>query len=148
MELWSPRLQRFYEDWEAWRRGRPFPSRKDFDAVPLLYMQGHVTVVDVFYNPTRFFFRLHARASAEHLGIDLTGKFLESVREGHLRARMQQTLLTTLRKRAPHAVSYFGRPAEDFRTGDLEVLSLPFSSDGQTIDMIAYGTHFDLHKEP
>jgi hypothetical protein len=148
MELRSPRLQRLHADWNAWRRGRAFPSRADFDARAVPYMQGHLTVIDVLHNPTRFFYRIHAAASAAHAGFDLTGKLLDSLPDENLRGRIKQTLFSALKKRAPHLVSYYGRPATELKTGDLEVLALPFSSDGQTIDMIVYGTHFDLHHAP
>jgi hypothetical protein len=148
MELRSPHLQRLYRDWQSWRGTRQFPSRADLDPAALHYVLGNLTVVDVFYNPTRFFYRAHATSSAERAGFDLTGKFLDALPDETLRATIRDNLLPVLKKRAPHLVSYYGRPVSGLMTGDLEVLVLPFSSNGQTIDMIAYGTHFDLDTAP
>ena len=147
MELRSPHLQRLYRDWHAWRGARPFPSRADVDPLALPYMTGNLTLVDVFYNPQRFFYRLHASTSAERIGFDLTGKFLDSLPDQNLRGTVKGTLLSVLKSRAPHLVSHYNRSVAGDVTGDLEVLVLPFSTDGHAIDMIAYGTHFDVHKD-
>jgi hypothetical protein len=146
MDLRSPKLQRLYEDWHAWRGKRAFPTRADLERADTAYLNGEITIVDVFYNPTRFFYRKHAPESADRAGYDLTGKFLEAMPNEKLRASIRDSLQGALRKRSPHLVSYYNRPVAGLRTGDLEVLVLPFSSDGQTIDMLAYGTHFDLEQ--
>jgi hypothetical protein len=145
VDLRSPVLQRLYRDWDAWRGARPFPSRADIDPLALRYILGNFTVTDVFYDPLRFYFRVHATASAERIGFDLTGKFLHELPDEGVRRIMHGSLLTTLEKRAPHRV-FHERTVATKVTGDLEVLVLPFSSDGQVIDMLAYGTHFDMPK--
>lgn len=145
--LRSPSLQRLYEDWSAWRGKRALPSSADLKPASLPYMHGNLTVIQVSYNPTRFFYRLHAPTSAERAGFDLTGKFLDMLPHEGLRETIKESLRGALSKRAPHLVSYYGRPVAGLKMGDLEVLVLPFSSDGQTIDVIAYGTHFDLQKD-
>ncbi len=146
MELKSSELQQLFREWESSRGTRLFPSGADIEPLSMRYILEDLTVVDVFYDPLRFFYRIHASASAERIGFDLTGKFLDDLPDANLRATMQGTLLTVLQKRAPHLISYSNRPVAGAVTGDLEVLALPFSSDGQTIDMIAYGTHFNVHK--
>jgi hypothetical protein len=147
MDLRSPNLQRLYRDWHAWRGARLLPSPADLDPASLPYIQGNLTIVKIFHNPQRFYYRIHATTSVERIGFDLTGKFLESLPDENLRRSIMETLLTVLKKRAPHLVCYYDRPVAGLRTGDLEVLGLPFSSNGQTIDVIAYGTHFDLQQD-
>jgi hypothetical protein len=71
---------------------------------------------------------------------------LDSLPNEHLRGTIKGSLNQVLKKRAPHLVCHYNREVEGLMTGDLEVLVLPFSSNGQTIDMIAYGTHFDLQE--
>jgi hypothetical protein len=145
--LRSPSLQRLYEDWSAWRGKRAFPSPADLESASLPYMQGSLSVIKVSYSPTRFFYRMHAPTSAERSGFDLTGKFLDVLPHEGLRRTIKESLLAVLSKRAPHLLSYYDRPVAGLKTGDLEVLALPFSSDGQTIDLIVYGTHFDLQTD-
>ena len=70
---------------------------------------------------------------------------MDALPDENLRGTIQGTLLTVLKTRTPYLVSYDGHVA-GIMTGDLEVLVLPFSSDGQAIDLIAYGTHFDIRK--
>jgi hypothetical protein len=144
MDLRSPGLRRLYSDWHAWRGSRAFPTPADLKPGALPYMQDNLTVIQVFHNPTRFFYRSHASSSAARAGINLTGKFLDALPNEALRATIKDSLLTALNKRAPHLVCYYDRPVTGLTIGNLEVLVLPFSSNGHTIDVIAYGTDFDI----
>jgi hypothetical protein len=144
MDMRSPGLERLYRDWHAWRGSRAFPAPADLKPASLPYVADNLTVIQVFHNPTRFFYRSHADSSAERAGFDLTGKFLDALPNEALRATIKSSLMTALSKRAPHLVCYYDRPVSGLGIGNLEVLVLPFSSNGHTIDVIAYGTDFDI----
>ncbi len=140
MQLNTPALRQLYEDWNCWRGERKFPAREDLDPLQLKYMLGNLWVFAVSYNPLRFLVRIHASARAERMGFDLTGKSLDELPDDEYREYMRANLIEVLKRRAPY--SEIVDPANLVKAfGRVEVLVLPFSSDGQTIDMLAAGTH-------
>jgi hypothetical protein len=143
MQLSTPALQQLYSDWTRWRGERKFPARGDLDPTQLKYTLGNLWVFDVFYNPLRFNVRIHASARAERMGFDLTGKSLDALPDAKYRELIRAHLIEVLKARAP--VSKVVEPttlAKSF--GRVEVLVLPFSSDGQTIDFLAAGSYLLL----
>lgn len=140
MQLTSPHLRQLYDDWTRWRGTRPFPKRDDLDPLGLKYILDNLSVVDVSYNPLRFHFRVHASARVEQFGFDLTGKNLDLLPDDEYRQLMRLHLTEALKRRAPVTVTVEGVKTAQF-FGRLEVLILPFSSNGQTIDLLAVGTH-------
>lgn len=145
MDLKSPSLQRLYSDWERWRGTRAFPSRTDFDPLDLRYVLGSISLTDVRYHPVRFHYRIHASASSGRLGFDLTGKDLDALPHSTYQAYIREHFLETIINRAP-ALRLRERVLANKEFWFVEAIVLPFSSDGQTIDMLMTGTRFDVPK--
>ncbi len=145
MDLKSEALRCLYRDWERWRGARLFPDRFDIDPLELRYILGNLSLTDVFYDPLRFFYRIHATSSAERLGFDLTHKSLDALPDQSVREILRQGLTQALEARAPILRSQ-ERVMATKEFGFIEALILPFSRDGRTIDMLATGTHFDVPK--
>jgi hypothetical protein len=134
-------LQRLYRDWDAWRGTRAFPTRSDFDPLDLRYILGNFSLVDVLHDPLRFRYRLHATESVCRLGLDLTGKYVDAVLDPKAHAIVIESLVRCVEKRAPFWISHERLLATQVY-GRVEVLVLPFSSDGETIDLLGVGAHF------
>lgn len=84
--LRDQRLRRLYGYWrERHVGGRP-PSRAELDPLDFPYAVGFVTLVDVEHEPLRFRFRLVASPVTQHLGYELTGKYLDEVPEQGMRS--------------------------------------------------------------
>ena len=145
MELKSPSLQRLYEDWTRWRGARAFPARGDFDPLNLKYVLGNLSITEVFYDPVRFIYRIHGSASSGRLGFDLTGKSLDALPQPTYQAFIREHFLETIINRKPSA-KLRERVLANNDQWFLEAIVLPFSSDGQTIDMLMTGTKFDVPK--
>lgn len=141
MKATSPALQRLHRDWERWRGTRAFPTRSDVDPFNLRYILGNFSLVEVFHHPLRFRFRLHATGSVERLGKDLTGQFLDTVLDPKAHAVVFESLVRCVETRAPFLISHERMMATQFY-GHMEVLVLPFSSDGETIDLLGVGAQF------
>lgn len=141
MDVKSPSLQQLYRDWERWRGARRFPSRANIDPLALRYILGDLSLVEVHREPLRFFYRIHATASTERMGFDLTGKFLDQCADDTRREIVNGGLTACLESRKPLS-AYNERTMASRVAGHLEVLILPFSSDGENIDLIAIGTNF------
>jgi hypothetical protein len=145
VDIRSPSLQRLYEDWRRWRGAREFPSRTDFDPLELKYILGNISITDVLYSPVRFHYRIHGSASSGRLGFDLTGKSLDALPSPTYQAFIREHFLETIVNRAP-SVKLRERVLANNEYWFVEAIILPFSSDGQTLDMLMTGTKFDVPK--
>jgi hypothetical protein len=135
IEIESATLRRLYADWDAQRRGRPFPARADFDPLDYKYIVGNLSLLDVHHAPLRFHYRLHATNVAQRLGYELTGKSLEANPDADARTLIREHFSAVVEGRAPIAARH-RFIASDGRDVNHESLVLPLSRDGETIDML------------
>ncbi len=127
-------LLRLYRYWDERRAGRPFPARKDIDPVDFAYALGRVSIIEVEYDPLRFRCRLVSTQLTEHLGYEMTGKYLDEIPERSMREFVRDSYERALERRALL-----------YETGTVlierfewwhETLMLPLASDGNKIDML------------
>lgn len=135
LRLESEMLQRFHADWDARRRSREFPARGDFDPCDFSYALGYISLMDVVRDPLRFHFRLQGTGIVEHTGVEMTGKFVDQMKDrrhcematGHFR-EVVETRQPVVKIRRAYIT--------DVRVWNCEVLVLPLSSNGADIDML------------
>jgi hypothetical protein len=127
-------LRRLYEFWKERRGTRMAPARAEFDPLALRYVLGNLLLVDVLRDPLRFRYRLCGTNIVARVGFDLTGRFVDE----HPEPQFRDFALGRYRK-----VVEFAAPLHDLRnqvfdqrTRRYEVLMLPLSSDGSSIDMV------------
>lgn len=135
LQLASPLLQRFHADWESRRRGRAFPARQDYDPCDIAYALGSVSLIDVFYDPLRFRFRVHGTGIAERTGRELTEKFVHEMTDLRHREMAESHFRQVVETRAPVATVRRAYVTE-VRVWNCEVLVMPLSSNGTDIDMM------------
>jgi hypothetical protein len=140
-EIRSAILRRLLADWEARRFGDALPARADFDVLDLKYCLGWIALFDVLNNPLRFRFRVHGTAIARRVGYEMTGKELDEMPSPALAAKMRAHFSRVIAARAP-VVETRTRELLDDDLVECEVLVLPLSSDGETIDMLIVGVIF------
>lgn len=128
-------LQRLLQDWEQRRHGRDFPTRSDFDPLDLKYVLGDLSLIDVLHDPLRFRIRLHGTNVVDRGGVDLTGKFIDEMPDERRRANMTRHWRQVIADRRPSVIA-FEDEYSDQRRWNCEILLLPLSSDGTTIDML------------
>jgi len=138
LELKTPMLRQLYEDWDERRRGREMPARADFDPLDLKYCIGNLSLIDVAGDPPRFRFRIHASTVAGVMGFDLTGKNLDAMPDMEYRRMVADHYNEVLAVRGPVAKCR-NRQMTDQHIWNCEVLVLPLSADGKTIDMLMSG---------
>lgn len=131
-------LRYLYRDWDTRRGGRPFPARADFDPLELRYILGSLSLIDVLRDPLRFIFRLHASHNAARLGADLTGKEVAEMPSSAEPDRVRAHYELVVASRVPQVQRRGGTHADGI-AWEYEVLVLPLSSDGETIDMLMSG---------
>ena len=71
------RLAWLYRTWRAAGSDNTPPSRSFVDPLALAPLLGSIVLFDVVGSPWRFRYRLMGTDIADHLGFDLTGKWLE-----------------------------------------------------------------------
>lgn len=137
----NERIQKIYAYWEELRRGRPAPCRKDFDPMAYPRLLPHVFLYDVIdrpcaLGPKTFRFRLVGTEVAAMLGSDPTGKEFAQVYSADRIGRIYSETLAVATQFRPSYVEnrdagWIGRGVISY-----ERILLPFSPDGETVDII------------
>ena len=127
------RLVRLLAYWDTKRRMRRMPARSDIDVTELRYVLGNVLLIEVTAEQ-RFRFRLHGTVLADRVGHDLTGRFVEDMPNLDNRAVMLARCRTLVSTKQPYMGAH--RRVADRRRYGYEVLWVPLSADGDTVDML------------
>jgi hypothetical protein len=127
-------LKRLHRYWTERRGVRPFPARAEIDPVEFGFALGRVSLIDVVHRPRRFRYRLVSTQMTKHLGYEMTGKFLDELPETDVRAYAERFYAETVLRALP--LYQREETVLDGRRWSHQALSLPLSSDGNTIDML------------
>jgi hypothetical protein len=126
--------RRLYRYWCERRAAKSFPSRDDVDPLDFTYAIGHVSLIEVLHAPLRFRYRLVSTSLTEHLGYEMTGKFIDDIPEPELRIFTRDFYTKAVDLAAPLYES--GEFVRDGRCWRHETLVLPLSADSRTINML------------
>jgi hypothetical protein len=133
----TPCLRQLFLYWDSRRQGRAFPARHDLDPLDFRFALGHVSLIDVNYEPLRFRFRLHGSELTARAGYDMTGKPVEALPNAENRATLVRRCHAMIETRQPMRV--LNRRPLGNRRFDYEAVWLPLARDGETIDMLMLG---------
>jgi hypothetical protein len=128
------RLLRLYRYWNDRRGELRFPPRANIDPVDFPYALGRVSLVEVQRNPLRFRYRLVGTLLTQHLGYEMTGKYVEQIPEPSMREYTRRFYERALQRQEP--LHEAGTELIERYAWQHEVLVLPLASDGATIDML------------
>ncbi len=134
-------LRQLFQYWDEKRGHRPAPSRDDIDPAQMVECLPNVFLIDVEEEPRRYRVRLMGTALVRWSGRDLTGCRVDEITDQVLAAldelvMMWEPWLVTgeYEKKTDRVIVY-------------ELLALPLSSDGATVNMILGGiTQMPLNK--
>ncbi len=126
-------LRQLFQYWDEKRGDRRAPSRDDIDPAEMLKVLPNVCLIDIEADPRRYRVRLMGTELVKWYGRDITGRYVDEITDQVLRALDE--LVTTWRP---------WRLAGEYerRSGPVmlyELLALPLSSDGATVNMILGG---------
>jgi len=135
--LQRPENAAFLEFYEYWRRtgaGKAMPARADIDPLDIPQLLANVFLMDVVRGPPqRFRFRLVGTRIAELEG-EMTSKFLDEFVPGAAGTAMARHYEDTVEGRlSVRRETLHWRKREYI---NYDVLLLPLSSDGRTVDML------------
>jgi hypothetical protein len=142
-EIKDERLRRLFQYWADKRGARRFPARRDIDPLDFAYVLGYVMLIDVTHDPLRFRFRLYGTALLDrNSAVDMTGKYLDEHARPEFRAYLRDEWAETVERGAP-THGFFDRMIDD-ELRKFEVLRLPLSADGASVDMLLVCAVFGL----
>ena len=141
----APKLQRLYQDWDDRRQGREFPTRADFAPDELKYILGNLSIVDVTYNPLNFRYRIYGTKLTNRLGKEMTNKSVDEFPSQQHSALARAHFTEVVEYRVPIAHVRYHLSNKSDSPPECEVLVLPLSDDGKTIDRLMVA--FEWHKE-
>ena len=133
-EIRHPRLLRLYDYWTQRQGAHRYPARADLDPLDMSYLLGELIILDVFYEPLRFKYRLHGTKLVTRAGVDMTGKWVHEWPAPEYRARLTHAYSRTVEAGEPQR----GDRAifDDGRWREYEFLILPLAANGHTIDKL------------
>ena len=130
-------LRHLVAHWEGLRGSRRMPTRADFDPLQVRYALGHISLIEVHRDPLRFYFRLDGTKQVELFGVDCTRRYLDEAMPGDHAVMAGASYREVVENAAPR---YHRRTIQFHeRLIDYEVVILPFSSDGELVDILMTG---------
>lgn len=127
----SPRVQRLVAYWHEKRGARAMPGRDDIDPGEIRDLLPNIVMIDV-EQPFRIRYRLVGTRVADFNRLDFTGRYLDELRwDGH--GRYTRAYQRVVEGRVPvYGVDSW--PLARELSGRSEIVILPLSSDGHTVD--------------
>jgi hypothetical protein len=123
--------------WHRIRGARQMPGRGHFDPLDVRFAIGCISLIEVHRDPLRFYFRLDGTKQVELFGVDCTRRYLDEAMppEHAAMAAVSYTDVVT------HGEPRYHRRQIAFRQRliDYEILILPFSSDGERVELLMTG---------
>jgi len=130
-------LRRLVAHWLRIRGQRHMPARADFDPLHVRFALGYLSLIEVHRDPLRFYFRLDGTKQVELFGVDCTQRYLDEAMPPDHVALATASFSDVVQRREPR---YFRRQiAFHERLMEYEAVILPFSSDGERVDLLMTG---------
>ena len=129
-------IRTIFAYWDGKRRGRPMPARRDLDPVlDIPRLLPNLMLVDVHRSPFRLTYRLVGTGEVEYRGGDPTGKDVAEHFFGRSRTITLFNYASVIERRA-YLYRSDPTPTPDGWHVNSEIIFLPLSADGETVDMI------------
>jgi hypothetical protein len=123
--------------WQRMRGARRMPARRDFDPLEVRFALGYISLIDVHRDPLRFYFRLDGSKQVELFGVECTRRYLDEAMPAEHVAMAQASYSEVVNRGEPR---YHRRQIVFHeRLMDYEAIILPFSNDGERVDLLMTG---------
>jgi hypothetical protein len=123
--------------WQRMRGARRMPARRDFDPLEVRFALGYISLIDVHRDPLRFYFRLDGSKQVELFGVECTRRYLDEAMPAEHAAMAQASYSEVVNRGEPR---YHRRQIVFHeRLMDYEAIILPFSNDGERVDLLMTG---------
>lgn len=130
-------LRRLVAHWQQLCGDRRMPERADFDPLDVRFAVGSISLIEVHRDPLRFYFRLDGTKQVELFGVDCTRRYLDEVMPADHTAMATLSYREVVERGEPR---YHRRKIQFHeRLIDYEIVILPFSRDGERVDLLMTG---------
>lgn len=122
-------ISQLFHYWNSLRNGRRMPVRSDMDPLDIPRLLRDIQLINVSSNPLDFHYRLIGTRLVNRLGVELTGKQV-----GGIDSILDDYRDVTAQKTYKYSQVRLTNP----KGGDKveETIFLPFSDDGETVNII------------
>ena len=135
LRLTDKRLVDILRYWQDKRGDRLMPSRRDIDVLELKAHIGRLHFIEVEYAPFRLRYRLIGTDTTEALDRDMTGRYFDEIYPPDILADAEQAFLWIAENRKP--LRQFGQAVYANKSAYMfEIINLPLSEDGVTVNMV------------
>ncbi len=142
-----PDLMPVYQHWSKLLDGRFAPSRADFDPTQVPgRLLSRMMMVDVLEDPPDFRYRLWGTAIRDLHGFDLKGRSVRELKPKAYAELIWQQYTETVERAAP-ALYVNQVPGKSNLWHRQGVLRLPFSSDGESVDIVLSVDYYGKDRE-
>jgi hypothetical protein len=135
LERCGAKAMSLYQYWNARRGVRPMPSRSEIDPCEMRQWLPHLMLVSVGPEGRTFTYRLAGTGIVDLLGINPTGRSVESAWPVDLAASVMRSYHEVVATRAPVYCQQVSQWLED-QQPSAWAMRLPLSCDGETVDII------------
>ena len=120
---------RLYTYWSELPKDGRFPPRSAFDPIDVPYALGNIAVFEIHRDPARFRYRLVCTRLVERDGYDLTGRWVDELRDPDYAATIEGRIRLIRDDPGPLLVRTEWVSVHSHRLYDYEALWLPFAPD-------------------
>lgn len=138
----SARTCEIFDYWREKCGERSMPSRADIDPIEFKYHLPGIMLVEVLNDPLRFIYRVVGTREVEARGMDPTGKEVGDAWFGSSLERVYENYRYVVENRS-YLYDFERGLSDKGRLRECEVLFLPLSDDGETVDKILIYSHYD-----
>lgn len=123
--------------WQRMRGSRRMPARADFDPLAVRFALGYISLIEVHRDPLRFYFRLDGTKQVDLFGVDCTRRYLDETMPADHTKMATASYREVVERGEPR---YHRRKIPLYeRLIDYEIVILPFSNDGERVDLLMTG---------
>jgi hypothetical protein len=135
LERCGPKAMSLYQYWNARRGGRAMPSRSDIDPLEMRQWLSRLMLVSVGSEGENFTYRLVGTAIVDLLGVNPTGRPVESAWPVDMAASVVRSYQEVVATRRPVYCQQVSQWLEDQQPSAWS-MRLPLSCDGEKIDVV------------
>lgn len=135
LKVCLPATAEFYRYWDSKRQGRAMPARSDLDPIEMRRWLPGIILVDVLLDPYRLVYRVVGTRSVDIRSSEVTGRTVQEGRHGSKLPHVMENYRLAIEERKL-VYDWDGTANRDGDEISTEVLMLPLSSDGITVDQV------------
>lgn len=142
-DLRVPNLRELHAYWADLKGDRNYPLKDSFNPAEVPHLLSCISLYDIEENPRRFRARLVGTDTVKAMGYDFTGKYLDEITP-------MNVVSQRFNKIAEDGIPYLYQGSLEWSKKsylDYHALALPFSKQGNGVEVLMYGSYYFFPEE-